>query len=156
MMSRGRSWASIPAERRAHVERERWPWPRRALYSTGRWIFNLLIGPFLTKLPDGTIQASMTRISVAAFMVVECYRLMPQPGPGDLRLVPVIGWPDAFLAFFVLFALAIDKAMTTLAERNPEKLVETLLGRMGIGEVAGRAFSGFTGPANEGAPGGDA
>lgn len=113
-----------------------WPWWRRLPFRFGRFLFNFFIGPFLTKFPDGTVQASMTRIAVAIFTVVEAYRLLPQPGPGEMRLVPVIGWPDAFLAFCILFALAIDKAMTTLAEKNPEKLVTALLGRMGIGDVA--------------------
>ena len=54
----------------------------------------------------------MTRVAVAAFTVVECFRLLPQNGPGTLRIVPVIGWADAFLAFCVLFALPIDSALT--------------------------------------------
>lgn len=113
-------------DRRRYSEREPWPWWKRATVGTGRWSFNLLIGPFLTKLPDGTVQASMTRVAVAAFTVVECFRLLPQNGPGEMRLVPVIGWADAFLAFCVLFALPIDAAMS---KAKPQEVLG-LLGRM--------------------------
>ena len=92
--------------------RDVWPWWKRAPVSFLRGLFNIFVGPFLTKLPDSTIQGSMTRVSVAAFTVVQCWRLMPQDGPGELRIVPVIGWPDAFLALCILFALPLDAALT--------------------------------------------
>ena len=92
--------------------RQVWPWWKRTPTRCVRWAYNIVFGPFLTKLPDGTVQASMTRISVAAFTVVQCWRLIPQDGPGEMRLVPVIGWPDAFLALCILFALPIDAALT--------------------------------------------
>ena len=43
--------------------------------------------------------------------------------------------------FVILFALPLDKAISTMAERNPEKLVELVLSRMGIGDVAQGAAS---------------
>jgi len=142
-------------QRKRPEGRKVWSAPRRCFARLSHWAYNFFIGPFLTRFPDGTIQASMTRICTAGLMFVEVWRLRPQPAPGGMWLVPVIGWPDAFLAFCILFALPLDKALTTVAERNPEKLVDALLSRMGVGDVAASAFNGLTGPANDGAPGGD-
>lgn len=119
---------------RRFPDREPWPWWKRGVVTSGRWLFNLLVGPFLSKLPDGTVQTSMTRVAVAAFTVVECFRLLPQDGPGAMRLVPIIGWADAFLAFCVLFALPIDAA---LSKAKPSEVLG-LLGRLrGQGEDVG-------------------
>lgn len=125
-------------ERRDFPKRDAWPWWKRGPITLGRWVFNVVVGPFLTKLPDRTVQGSMTRIAVAAFTVVEVYRLMPQPGPGALRIVPVIGWADAFLAFCVLFALPIDNA---LAKAKPAEVLELL----------GKPFAGASSAVEQGA-----
>lgn len=125
-------------ERREYPKRDPWPWWKRGPVTLARWLFNVFLGPFLTKLPDGTVQGGMTRIAVAAFTVVEVYRLMPQPGPGEMRLVPIIGWADAFLAFCVLFALPIDNALT---KAKPTEVLELL----------GKPFSGASSAIEQGA-----
>lgn len=90
-----------PAEARV------WSWPERA----GYWAYGFFLGPFLTKLPDGTINGSMTRWAVAAFTVAEIKRLLAVP--------PVaLGWADAFTVFFILFALPIDNALSKAAPRD--------------------------------------
>lgn len=121
--------------------RKVWPWWRRVPVRVGRWAWNLFVGPFLTKHSDGTIQASMTRVAVAAFTVAEIMRLIPVQGADGGWTVAPIGWPDAFLAFCILFALPIDGALAAVAKRNPEKLVDALLSRMGVGDVANVAPS---------------
>lgn len=127
-------------ERRARAQRREWSWGERVLF----WIYNVLVGPFLTRLPDGTVQGSMTRIATAMFTIAEIARLRPQFQPGaGLWLVPVIGWPDAFMVVATLFALPLDNAMTKLADKNPERLLELFLGRMGIGDVAGQVIGGI-------------
>lgn len=129
-------------ERKRPHGRGVWSPARRFGWRLGCWLFNFCIGPFLTKLEDGTVQASMTRIAVAGFSVAVIVRLLPVKAADGGYSVPVIGWPDAFLAFVILFALPIDGALTALARRNPEKLVELLLARMGVGAVA-PAAAGF-------------
>jgi hypothetical protein len=121
--------------------REVWPWWKRAPIRCARWGYNILFGPFLTKLPDGTVQASMTRISVAAFTVVECWRLVPQDGPGQMRLVPVIGWPDAFLALCILFALPIDAALSKAKPAEVLGFLRSPFSRTGDAVEAGAAVT---------------
>ena len=121
------------SERKRPDGRGIWPWWRRIPFRFGMWAYGFFVGPFLTA--DGK-KASHSAILIAALGVVECLRLLPQDGPGEMRLVTVIGWPDAFVVFVLVFGRALDKAMNTVADRNPEKLVEMVLSRMGVGDVA--------------------
>jgi hypothetical protein len=89
-----------------------WSWPERVAY----WVYGFVVGPFLTKLPDGTVQGSMTRWAVAAFTAAEIVRLVAVPQ------MP-LGWPDAFVVFFILFALPIDNA---LSRAQPKDVLELL------------------------------
>jgi len=125
--------------------RDVWPWWKRLPVRFVRGLFNILVGPFLTKLPDRVIQGSMTRVSVAAFTVVECWRLMPQNGPGELRLVPIIGWPDAFMALCILFALPIDAALQKAKPAEVLGLLKSPFARAGEAVDAGAAAAMETG-----------
>jgi len=100
--------------------RKEWSWPVRILF----WLYNFFVGPFLTKLRDGTIMGSMTRWAVALFVAAEVYRLVQLP-------VGLATWPEAFIAFCVLFALPIDGALSRLAERDPEAVVRAVTGMFG-------------------------
>ncbi|MGE3703700.1 MAG: hypothetical protein AB7I13_00400 [Vicinamibacterales bacterium] len=97
-------------------------------------------------------------MALTAMLVTEIFRLMPQDGPGEMRVVPILGWPEVLLLIAILWGRWIDKAATTIAERDPDKIVDkiipALISRLGVGDVAG-GFSGLTGPANDGVPGGD-
>lgn len=88
-----------------------WTWPERLLY----WCYNFFLGPFLAKLPDGTVQGSMTRWAVCLFTVAEVVRLAPiwvhTPGGWVVTMVP-LGWPDVAAVFVILFALPIDAALS--------------------------------------------
>lgn len=65
---------------------------------------------------------SMTRCAVAAFTVAYVYRL--------LFIRTTLGWPDAWLAFAVLFAVPIAKAL----DRAPaDKVVDAVTGMFGKG-----------------------
>lgn len=99
-------------------ERRVWSWPERAAY----WLYGFLLGPFLTKHVDGTVTGSMTRWAVAAFTVAEIMRLTPYRTPEGWT-VPPIGWPDVFMAFFILYALPIDNA---LSRAKPAEVLELL------------------------------
>lgn len=105
----------------ARPGRRVWSWPERVLY----WFYGFFLGPFLTKHADGTITGSMTRWAVAAFSVAEIARLLPVRGSDGGWSVPPLGWPDAFMVFFILFALPIDNALS----RAKPKDVLDLLGR---------------------------
>lgn len=104
-----------------------WSWPERLAY----WVYGFLIGPFLTKLPDGTVQGSMTRWAVAGFSIAEIVRLIAVPPMA-------LGWPDAFVVFFILFALPIDNA---LSRAKPAEVLELL----------GKPFAGARDAVDQGA-----
>lgn len=74
--------------------RKVWPWWTRFFY----WLYNFIVGPFLTKLKDGTIMGSMTRWAVFAFGAAETRRLWDAP-------VGAVTPAEAFVVFCVLFAL---------------------------------------------------
>jgi len=121
--------------------RDVWPWWKRAPVRFVRGLYNIFVGPFLTKLPDGSggwiMQGSMTRCAVAAFTVVECFRLMPQNGPGELRIVPVISVAEAVLAFCILFALPIDAALQKAKPSEVLGLLKSPFARAGEAVDAG-------------------
>lgn len=111
-----------PADPRKHPDRKPWPWWKRILY----WLYNFFFGPFLTKHEDGTITGAMTRWAVAAFTIAMVYRMV--------TITDALGWPDAFVVFFVLYALGIDDGIKRLAKRDPAKLVDAVTGMMGQGD----------------------
>lgn len=101
--------------RHDHPARKPWhPTKRVAL-----WVYRFFFGPFLTKLKDGTIMGSMTRWLAFGFGCAEVYRLTRLP-------IGQATWAEAFLAFFILFALPIDGALNTA----PAEKVLDLLGSM--------------------------
>lgn len=97
-----------------------WSWPERLAY----WGYGFFVGPFLTKLPDGTVNGSMTRWAVAAFTVAEIKRLLAVP-PAAL------GWPDCITVFFILFALPIDNALSHAKPRDVLELLGKPFARAG-------------------------
>jgi hypothetical protein len=131
--------------------RKTWSHARRVAYRLLCWSYNLTIGAFVTKHDDGTLTASHTALLSAAMAIVMIRRLLPAQ---NTYVFASIGWPEAFVLFCVLFVKPINDALKALASSNPGKLVELLLARMGVGDVASQA-PGLTGPANDGAPGGD-
>ena len=138
----------MTTERKRPDGRAVWSWWQRIPFRFARWLYNFFVGPFLTKHEDGTVTASWT----ALFAI---WRLIPvQDVNGALGFVP-LGWPEVFLFLVTLYVKPINDALNAYAKRSPEKLIDTLLSRMGVGDVAGGGFNPFTGPANDGAPGGD-
>lgn len=95
---------------------------------------------------DGARRLSMLRMSVAAFTIAEVFRLLArQP----------IGFPDALLAFCILFAIPISKKLDAA---SPDRLVEALFGAWARGGGTGGGFwssassAGFTPTAPESTP----
>lgn len=132
---------------RAHGCR-RWPWWKRALWV----LFKFVFGPWLTKHEDGTLGLAWTPIIATVVLAVVTLRFLPLRG--EWVFAP-IGWPEAFLVVLTLYVKPINDALNAYAKKNPEGLVNALLARMGAGDVATGTDLGFTGPANDGAPGGD-
>ena len=122
------------SERKRPDGRGIWPAWKRVLVRVGRWLYDLGPACLLTKHEDGTIGGSMTRWAVLIFTFVMALRLIPLPEGWH---VAPMGWPETFALFFVLYALALNDALTTVARQNPEKLVESLLSRMGVGSAGG-------------------
>lgn len=127
-----------------------WSPLKRFFVKLGRWCYSMTLGAFLTKHEDGTLTPSHTAILSTAFAIVMIRRLLPV---ANTNIFAPLGWPEAIIIFCVLFVKPINDAMNGLAKANPGKLVELLLARFGIGEVA--QSQGAYGPANDGAPGGD-
>ena len=96
---------------------ERRAYPRlRRLVDLGAWLTSMF------EEPRGRRRLSMTRCAVAAFTVAGVARL--------LFLRTDLGWPDAWLAFVVLFALPIAKAL----DRAPaSEVVGAVTGMFGKG-----------------------
>lgn len=138
------------SERRRPDGREVWPWWKRLAVKTLRFTFGCLLNR------SGTA-VSWSACALTLFLIVEARRLWPIPWENGTKIVPVIGWPDLFLCLLILWGRWIDEAAQKVAEKNPDKIVDkvipALISRMGVGDVAGG--SGLTGPANDGAPGGD-
>src|SRR3990167_7950785 len=120
-------------QRRRPGERAVWPWWKRLVVKALRFAFGWMLNRQGTAL-------SWSALALTAALVVELWRLSPQPWENNLRIVPAIGWPDVFLFLLILWGRWIDTAAQTVAERNPDKIVDTLLpkllDRMGVGQVA--------------------
>lgn len=88
---------------------------------------------------------SWSSVALTILLLVESWRLMPQPWENNLRIVPVIGWPDVMLCLLILWGRWIDSAAEKVADRNPDKIVDNLLpkllDRMGVGDVASAGAS---------------
>lgn len=112
----------------------RQPWSERE-----RWWYRFFISPFLDAQGDGSMPAWMAFALLCAMI----YRIVTNAP---------IGWPDAFIVAFAFIGIPIYEAAMTVARLNPERLLDLVWARMGIGDVASL---GTTGPANDGAPGGD-
>lgn len=84
------------------------------------WAYRFFIGPFEEKR-DGLRRGSMGRWAIWLFTLGYCHRLLT---------IDVLGWPDAVVAFCVLFALPIGKA---LDRAPPEVVVESVTGMFGRG-----------------------
>ena len=96
-------------------ERRRFPVLRR-LVDLSAYLLSML-----EEKRAGRRVLSMTRVAVAAFTVAYTSRLL---------FLDSLGWPDAWLAFAVLFALPVGKAL----DRAPaEKVVEAVTGMFGKG-----------------------
>ncbi len=108
------------------------------------WAYKFFVAPFLDAKGDGSMPAWMAFWIVAA-MVVRLWSNAP------------IGWPDAFVVFFAFLGIPLYEAAMTVARLNPERLLELIASRLGIGEVGARTSGADVsiGPANDGAPGGD-
>ena len=113
------------------MSKDGWSWPERLLY----WLYNFFLGPFLTKMPDGSVIGSMTRWSVALFTVAEVLRLAPiwvhTPSGWFVTMVP-LGWPDVAAIFVILYALGIDKAINNA---RPSEVLD-LVGKVLPGQAA--------------------
>ena len=99
-------------------------YPRlRLLVTLSSWALSM----FEEKRGSGR-RLSMTRCAVAAFTVAYVYRL--------LFIRTALGWPDAWLAFAVLFAVPIAKAL----DRAPAAdVVGAVTGMFGKGADAARS-----------------
>lgn len=118
-------------------DREPWPWWKKL----GLGLHKIAIQPWLDAQGNGSIPAVLS--GMLGFAVT--YRLLTFPS---------VGWPEAWIVFSCFVGVAVYEAAMTVARLNPEKLLEIVTSKMGVGEVGGR-FSGMTGFANDGAPGGD-
>jgi hypothetical protein len=95
-------------------EQRRHPWLRRLVDLAG-WLTSMF------EEPRGRRRLSMTRCAVAAFTVAYVVRLW---------FLDSLGWPDAWLAFCVLMALPIAKAL----DRAPaSEVVGAVTGMFGKG-----------------------
>ncbi len=104
------------------------------------WLFRFFIAPFLDAQGDGSMPAWMA-FGIAWAMISRMGSNAP------------LGWPDAFIVFFAFLGIPLYEAAMTVARLNPEKLLDLVVSRMGVGEVAN--VPGLTAAANDGAPGGD-
>ncbi len=97
---------------------------------------------------NGSIPAVLT--GLLGFAVA--YRLIRFPSEP--------GWPIAWIVFSAFVGIPLYEAAMTVARLNPEKLLDVVVSKMGVGDVGhgSDAFSwgGAKQPANDGAPGGDA
>ena len=109
-------------ERREWAARAPWPWWKRWPMAVLKFAF----GMFVTKHEDGTIGPSWTAIFGGALLIVLIERLPPNPP-----------WSYVFLVFATLYVKPINDAMKAVAKRNPEKIVDALLSRMGAGGDGG-------------------
>ena len=94
------------------------------LIALSRWLLSM----FEEKRDNGKRRLSMVRVAVAVFTVAYVDHLH------DLR--GDLGWPDAWLAFCVLFAVGIGKA---LDRASPDTVVEAVLAAVGNDQ----ALSGY-------------
>lgn len=101
-------------------ERRRYP-RLRLMVRVFQWAFSML------EEKRDNRRLSMTRCAVAAFTAVYCVRLLALPGD--------LGWPDAVLAFVVLFALPLGKA---LDRAPPATVVGAVTGMFGRQDPASR------------------
>lgn len=129
-------------ERRAYAVREPWPQWKRLLVVPARFVFRSL----LNRNGDAL---SWSACALTLFLIVEAKRLLPIPWENGTKIVPIIGWPDLFLCLLILWGRWIDDAAQKVAERDPDKIVETILprliGRLGIGDTAaGNNNGGYT------------
>lgn len=123
-------------ERRAYSVREPWPAWKRALVVPARFVFRSL----LNRKGDAL---SWSACALTLFLIVEAKRLLPIPWENGTKIVPLIGWPELFLCLLILWGRWIDDAAQKVAEQDPDKIVDkilpALIGRLGIGDVAGTA-----------------
>lgn len=129
--------------KRRYEDRKPWPWWRRRLHAFAIGIQKVFVQPWLDAQGNGSIPAWIA----AGVGGAEVYRLVAYP--------TAPGWPDAFIVFSAFVGVAVYEAAMTVARLNPERLLEIVTSRMGIGDVGGSSSLGWTGPANDGAPGGD-
>ncbi len=120
-------------------ERKPWPWWQRVPIRVGNWFYHFFIGPFLTKLPDGTVMGSMTRFSVFLFTIAEVLRLAPiwvhTPSGWIVTMAP-LGFPDVLAIFFILYALAIDNALNNSKPKDVTDLIGKILPGGGSASVS--------------------
>ena len=121
------------------AEREPWPWWRRL----GIGVHKVAVQPWLDAQGNGSIPAVLSGLLGGAI----AYRLVTFAGS--------IGWPEAWIVFSCFLGVAVYEAAMTVARLNPEKLLDLFASKLGVGEVGQVNQFGSTGPANDGAPGGD-
>jgi hypothetical protein len=88
----------------------------------------MVVVPFLDAKGDGSMPAWLS-FGVGLAIV---HRLW---GPTP------VGWPEAIMVFCAFVGVAIYEAAMTVARVNPERLLDMILARMGIGDV-GNALGG--------------
>lgn len=113
-----------------------------------------VIGPFVVKHDDGTFTLGWVAIGAGALLYVLILRLLPLHNADGSSIFAAVGWPEVWLAILSLYVKPINDSLNAYAKKNPEGLVNALLSRLGVGEVA-LQDAGMHGPANLGAPGGD-
>lgn len=118
------------------------------------WFYEFFVHPFLMMYPDGTMGGSMPAWMAFGIIVAMIERLAPYRSADGHLVVAPIGWPDAFIVLFAFLGVPLYEAAVSLARSNPQALLHEVLERFGVGEVSVGA-AGTTGPANDGAPGGD-
>ena len=96
------------------TERRQWPIIRRVV-DLAAWLTSMF------EEPRGRRRLSMTRCAVAAFTVAYTARLLS---------LDSLGWPDAWLAFCVLMAIPLGKALDSAPA---EAVVQSVTGMFGKG-----------------------
>lgn len=134
----------VAAETGQAVNRgDAWSPAKRFWWNVATFPYRAFVGPFLTKLSDGTIIGSMTRWAVAVFTWAEYQRLVGhviEAPDGTYKIIEPVQMvlPEAFVCFVILYALAIDKKLN----EAPASEVVDLLGKpFGGGVDAGSAVT---------------
>lgn len=96
------------------------------------WIYRFLIHPFL----DAKGYGSMPAWAVFAILAAMVLRLMPHQDTNGGWFFAPVGWPEAFIVFSTFLGIPLYEAAMTLARLNPEKLLELISSRLGVGDVA--------------------